>query len=61
MAATTAHILIGRAHPNDGGLVTVHRIELSEGSRPAWTLKNGQCQALRRNHPGLETIYGAIG
>lgn len=41
MAATTAHILIGRAHPNDGGLVTGYRIELSEGSRPAWTLTKG--------------------
>jgi hypothetical protein len=42
MAAITAHILAGHAHPNDGGLATLHQLTLSEGDRPAWLLQTGR-------------------
>ena len=38
MAATTAQLLIGNPHPNNGGLHTIHKLELTEGYRPAWIL-----------------------
>ena len=42
MAAITAHILAGSAHPNDGGLTTRYTLTLSEGSRPAWLLETNR-------------------
>lgn len=42
MAAITGHILVGHAHPNDGGLNTRHQLTLSEGDRPAWLLKTNR-------------------
>ena len=38
MATITAHILVGSAHPNHGGILRTHSLFLSENSRPAWTL-----------------------
>ena len=40
MAATTAIVLIGIAHPNDGGLSPTHMFELLEGDRATWVLHN---------------------
>lgn len=39
MAATTAHIFFGNAHPNEGGLRIIDTLALTEGSRPAWVLR----------------------
>ncbi len=38
MAATTAQLLLGNPHPNDGGLSVIDTMILTEGSRPAWIL-----------------------
>lgn len=38
MATFTAHILVGHAHPNHGGITPTHQLYLSENSRPAWLL-----------------------
>ncbi len=38
MATFTAHILVGSAHPNHGGISPTHHLYLSENSRPAWLL-----------------------
>ncbi|WP_052947585.1 hypothetical protein [Aneurinibacillus tyrosinisolvens] len=38
MATMTATILVGTAHPNDGGINPSHFLFLSENSRPAWML-----------------------
>lgn len=40
MATLTTQILIGRPHPNDGGIIPSHFLFLSEGNRPAWVLIN---------------------
>ena len=39
MATTTAFILAGKAHPNDGGINPYHCIQLSEGNAPSYTLR----------------------
>ena len=39
MATFTAQILLGHAHQNDGGMIPTHSLYLSEGSRPAWLIK----------------------
>lgn len=45
MATHTAQILIGRSHPNDGGIAGDPQYSpnllLSEGGRPAWVLRPG--------------------
>ncbi len=38
MAAFTAQILVGAAHPNHGGITPTHHLYLSENSRPIWLL-----------------------
>lgn len=38
MATMTAQILVGRPHPNHGGINPTHILFLSENSRPAWIL-----------------------
>lgn len=39
MATTTALILAGKAHPNDGGINPYHCVQLSEGNAPSFTLR----------------------
>lgn len=39
MAAKTAQLLLGNPHPNDGGLTVIDTLTLSEGDRPAWTMR----------------------
>lgn len=39
MSTFTAQILVGFSHRNDGGIIPSHGIYLSEGSRPAWLIK----------------------
>jgi hypothetical protein len=39
MATTTAFILAGKAHPNDGGINPYHCVQLSEGNAPSFTLR----------------------
>jgi hypothetical protein len=38
MATLTAQILVGRAHPNHGGINPTHQLFFSENDRPAWIL-----------------------
>ncbi len=38
MATLTAQILIGRSHPNSGGINPTHYLFFSENDRPAWVL-----------------------
>ncbi|RKZ30120.1 hypothetical protein DRQ33_08150, partial [bacterium] len=38
MATLTAQILVGRPHPNHGGINPTHYLFLSENDRPAWML-----------------------
>lgn len=38
MATLTAQVLVGRAHPNHGGINPTHYLFLSENDRPAWVL-----------------------
>ena len=38
MATLTAQILVGAAHPYDGGINPTHFLFLSENDRPAWIL-----------------------
>lgn len=38
MGTNTATILVGRSHPNHGGIIPSAELILSENSRPAWTL-----------------------
>ena len=40
MATTTAIILVGHAHPNDGGINPTHLIQLTENNRPALILRS---------------------
>ena len=40
MATTTATILVGHAHPNDGGINPTHFIQLTENSRPVLILRS---------------------
>lgn len=61
MSVVTAQILIGNSHPNDGGINPIHKIELSEGSRPAWTLTGAGCVGGARGQsivwiPSVENI-----
>ena len=37
MATTTAILLVGKAHPNDGGIIIQDELYLTENSRPLWT------------------------
>jgi hypothetical protein len=37
-ATVTGSILVGNAHPNDGGICPTHQLLLSENDRPAWSL-----------------------
>lgn len=39
MATTTAFILAGKSHPNDGGINPYHCVQLSEGNAPSFTLR----------------------
>jgi len=39
MGTYTAQILVGRPHPNHGGLEPTHELFLSENDRPAWILR----------------------
>lgn len=39
MGTFTAQILVGRPHPNHGGLDPTHQLFLSENDRPAWILR----------------------
>lgn len=38
MGSFTAQILVGQAHPYQGGIIPSHLLFLSENSRPAWVL-----------------------
>lgn len=38
MATLTAQIIVGRAHPNHGGINPTHYLFFSENDRPAWIL-----------------------
>jgi hypothetical protein len=38
MATTTAFIIVGDPHPNHGGIIPEHMLQLYENSRPAWVL-----------------------
>jgi hypothetical protein len=38
MASFTAQILVGSAHPYNGGIIPTHFLFLSENDRPAWIL-----------------------
>ncbi len=38
MATLTAQIIVGRAHPNHGGINPTHYLFFSENDRPAWVL-----------------------
>ncbi|MCD8500426.1 MAG: hypothetical protein LRY71_00475 [Bacillaceae bacterium] len=39
MGTITAQLLVGTAHPYEGGICGItHTLQLSEGSRPAWIL-----------------------
>jgi len=40
MSTITAQMLVGKAHPNHGGIHPTHSLFLSENSRPVWTLMN---------------------
>jgi hypothetical protein len=40
MATTTATIFIGRAHPNDSGIIPTHLIRFTENDRPALILQS---------------------
>ena len=48
MPASTAQILLGNPHPNDGGITPIHTITLTEGSRPALILRSNQ------RRPGMQ-------
>ena len=39
MSTTTAFILAGKAHPNDGAINPYHCIQLSEGNAPHFTMR----------------------
>ena len=39
MPTTTAFILAGKAHPNDGAINPYHCIQLSEGNAPSYTMR----------------------
>jgi len=39
MATTTAFILAGKSHQNDGGINPYHCVQLSEGNAPSFTLR----------------------
>ena len=49
MSTCTAQILVGHGHPNHGGIIPSHILQLTENSRPCWTLwkispdKQGNC------------------
>lgn len=43
----TAQILIGNPHPNRGGITAIHKIDLTEGSRPAWNLHSVDHSSVR--------------
>ena len=45
---TTATILIGSGHPNDGGIEVKNIIELTEGSRPAFILTDKDSSAEKK-------------
>ncbi len=38
MATFTSQILVGRSHPNSGGIIPTHYLLYSENDRPAWAL-----------------------
>lgn len=38
MATVTAQLTVGTAHPNDGGVIPTHLLQLHENSKPRWTL-----------------------
>lgn len=40
MAVTTALILVGLPHPDDGGIIPTHLLQLCEGNRPVWVLSS---------------------
>lgn len=40
MATMTAQVLIGRSHPNDGGIIPEWMLQVSENSRPYFLLHN---------------------
>lgn len=40
MPTTTAFILVGKSHPNDGAIIPYHSIQLTEGHAPAYTLRS---------------------
>lgn len=40
MPTTTAFILVGKSHPNDGAIIPYHYIQLTEGHAPAYILKS---------------------
>jgi len=51
MSATTAQILIGHSHPNDGGISPTHTLYLHEGDKCAWSihrlnLEDSHCEKL---------------
>jgi hypothetical protein len=47
----TAQLLVGHPHPNRGGMSAIHTLELTEGSRPAWTLSSTS-----RLYPGSQRV-----
>jgi len=57
MGACSAQILIGRPHPDHGGIIPSHYLFLSENSRPAWSLVNQNIyQEEKRKRNGITWI-----
>lgn len=51
MSAITAQIILGKAHPNDGGVTPGYTLYLHEGDKCAWSihrlnLEDSQCEKL---------------
>lgn len=52
MSTVTAQILVGGAHPNDGGIIPGHVLFLGENSRPVWTLMNAMWDPYMKQDSG---------
>ncbi|MDQ0253343.1 hypothetical protein J2S74_000715 [Evansella vedderi] len=61
MATFTSQILVGNAHPYDGGIYGItHFLYLSENSRPAWILQ-GAGDARKRKVTWIPTLENMLG
>jgi hypothetical protein len=58
MATTTATILIGHAHQNDGGIIPSHLIRFTENDRPAFILHS--LESTEENKVIIPTIENTI-